>query len=218
MSKKKKYYVVWQGYKTGIFEDWTSCQSAVKGYSGAIFKSYPSRQEAEEVIELYKYNPELALLEEKKTSSTTSPICLAYNPSPRPTIGIAVDGACSGNPGLAEYRGVRIEDGVQLFSISPIMATNNIVEFLAIVHALAMCQREGVTDTTIYSDSLNAIQWVKMGKCRTKIPQEARFLRAFELIERAEVWLSKHPYEERLPVVKWNTESWGEIPADFGRK
>jgi len=38
----------------------------------------------------------------------------------------------------------------------------------------------------------------------------------FELVKRAEVWLTKNTINR--PVLKWETKAWGEIPADFGRK
>ncbi|MCE1155298.1 MAG: ribonuclease H, partial [Bacteroidales bacterium] len=38
----------------------------------------------------------------------------------------------------------------------------------------------------------------------------------FDLIARAEKWLADNRYSTR--IMKWQTEAWGEIPADFGRK
>lgn len=38
----------------------------------------------------------------------------------------------------------------------------------------------------------------------------------FDLIERAEAWLNANTWQN--PILKWDTENWGEIPADFGRK
>ena len=80
----------------------------------------------------------------------------------------AVDAACSGNPGPMEYQCIDLQTGAQVFHYGPIHGTNNIGEFLAIVHA------------------------------------------------RAENWLRTHPIN--IPIIKWETKKWGEIPADFGRK
>lgn len=128
----------------------------------------------------------------------------------------AVDASCLGNPGPMEYRGVDLASGEQIFHFGPIKGTNNIGEFLAIVHALALMEREGITDITIFSDSVNAQLWVKKCKCKTTLAQTAETQDALNLVKRAEHWLNTHAF--RAPIVKWNTKEWGEIPADFGRK
>jgi len=130
---------------------------------------------------------------------------------------IAVDGACSGNPGVMEYRGVDVPTGVELFRQGPFPdATNNIGEFLAIVHALAMFHNQGNDHTAIYSDSKTAQAWVKAAQCRTKLARTDANARLFEIIGRAERWLATHTWPNA--ILKWNTAEWGEIPADFGRK
>ena len=74
---------------------------------------------------------------------------------------LAVDAACSGNPGDMEYRGVYTATGQEIFHIGPLKeGTNNVGEFLALVHGLALLQQKG-SDLPIYSDSRNAISWVK---------------------------------------------------------
>lgn len=132
------------------------------------------------------------------------------------TLAWAVDAACSGNPGPMEYRGVDLTTGQQVFHFGPIKGTNNIGEFLAIVHALALMEQRGMKGYTIYSDSVNAQLWVKKMQCKTKLVVDADTQKAHELITRAENWLRTHQF--RVPIVKWDTKNWGEIPADFGRK
>ena len=135
---------------------------------------------------------------------------------------VAVDAACAGNPGKMEYQGVFVDFGtqpattVQLFK-SPVFenGTNNIGEFLAIVHALAWMKQKHVA-YPIYSDSYNAQLWIKQKKCKTKLQPNDKNAYLFELIARAEKWLNENAIE--VPVMKWKTEIWGEIPADFGRK
>ena len=128
----------------------------------------------------------------------------------------AVDAACSGNPGPLEYRCVHTSTRKQLFKQGPFEhGTNNIGEFLAIVHALALFKQKGIT-LPIYSDSENAIGWVKEKKCKTKLAPDERNAPLFELVARAEQWLAENDYSN--PILKWETEAWGEVPADFGRK
>jgi ribonuclease HI len=129
---------------------------------------------------------------------------------------IAVDAACSGNPGPMEYQGVELPSGRRIFHFGPVYGTNNIGEFLAIVHALALCWQQGQHQKTVYSDSVNAMLWVKKRKCKTKLERNDKTEKLFQIIERAERWLMTHDY--RNPIVKWDTKEWGEVPADFGRK
>ncbi len=128
---------------------------------------------------------------------------------------IAVDAACSGNPGQMEYRGVYLKTGEEIFHYGPVFGTNNIGEFLAIVHGLALLQQRGYA-IPIYSDSVNAMLWVKRKQCRTTLPLNDKTKALHEHIRRAETWLRTHSYSNDLR--KWETEKWGEIPADFGRK
>ena len=128
---------------------------------------------------------------------------------------LAVDAACSGNPGPMEYRGVHVASRQEIFHFGPMKGTNNIGEFLAIVHGLALLKKKGF-DMPIYSDSANAISWVRQKKCKTKLPRTPETEELFLLIERAEKWLQGNTYT--TPILKWETKEWGEIPADFGRK
>lgn len=128
----------------------------------------------------------------------------------------AVDAACSGNPGPMEYRGIDLATGAMLFHFGPMKGTNNIGEFLAIVHALALMEKQGVKGKCIYSDSRNAILWVNKGKCKTTLQRNPQTEKLFEVIGRAEKWLRTHAVT--TPILKWETSKWGEIPADFGRK
>lgn len=129
---------------------------------------------------------------------------------------IAVDAACSGNPGPMEYRGVALNTGQQLFHYGPVQGTNNIGEFLAIVHALALLQKKGLDDVTIYSDSRTAQTWVRKKKAKTTLERTPKTEPLLQLVARAEQWLQTHSYSN--PIVKWETDRWGEVPADFGRK
>ena len=128
---------------------------------------------------------------------------------------VAVDASCSGNPGQMEYRGVYVATGQVLFRFGPVYGTNNIGEFLAIVHALALLKQKHL-DLPVYSDSVNAMKWVAARRCRTKLPQDERTRDLFNLIHRAEEWLRHNEYDTR--ILKWDTRKWGEIPADYGRK
>ena len=128
----------------------------------------------------------------------------------------AVDAACSGNPGPMEYQAIDLATGARVFHFGPMKGTNNIGEFLAIVHALALMQQRGLTTKTVYSDSVNAMLWVQRRQCKTKLERTPQTAQLYNIIARAETWLRTHRYLN--PVLKWQTDKWGEVPADFGRK
>lgn len=206
---KKKFYVVWKGVEPGVYDSWTDCQLQIKGYKGALYKSFDSREEAEKAL----VTPPHHYLQSKK--ETTNQPLEQRLPSSFDMNCLAVDAACSGNPGPMEYRGVYLLTGQEIFHFGPVYGTNNIGEFLAIVHALALLKQKGI-QMPVYSDSRNALSWVKQKKCKTKLERSGKTEELFRLIERAEKWLKENPYT--TPLLKWETEKWGEVPADFGRK
>ncbi len=229
---KQKYYVVWNGPSPGVYSSWEACQEAVSGVSGAKYKSFKTQAEAEDAFEMGEeaYESEAALSESSgnsgksgkasSSSETARPERPAYNPANLPAdairMAIAVDAACSGNPGAMEYRGVYLADGKEIFHYGPVHGTNNIGEFLAIVHGLALLKQKGLDTMPIYSDSVNAQLWVRKHQCKTTLVRNDQTEKLYQMIERAEAWLRNNTYKN--PIIKWQTDKWGEIPADFGRK
>lgn len=204
---KQKFYVVWIGHQPGVFQSWEDCQNQTSGYPGARFKSFGSRAEAEAA---YQHGPNADLAGKFDAYGHLSDHERPHQDA------IAVDAACAGNPGPMEYRGVYVATGTEIFrSKTHPLGTNNIGEFLAIVHAVAWQQQKKLS-LPVYSDSLLAMQWVRSGKAKTKLLQDAKNTELFELIERAEKWLAAHTIH--VPLLKWDTKKWGEVPADFGRK
>ena len=209
---KHKFYVVWKGMNPGIYDNWADCKAQVHGQEGAKYKSFESREEAARAFEAgyTHYLKSVATPRAVDKLSPAAPVGKPINES------LAVDAACSGNPGDMEYRGVYTATGQELFHIGPLkQGTNNVGEFLALVHGLALLKQKG-SDLPLYSDSRNAISWVKKKKCKTLLERKPANEPIFDLIERAERWLQENTYT--TPILKWETTEWGEIPADFGRK
>ena len=211
MGKKQKYYVVWKGVSPGVYTSWTDCQLQIKGYDGALYKSFDTQEEAEHAFASPAHHYIGTQNSKNKNQNTTKSLPENFDMNC-----VAVDAACSGNPGPMEYRGVYLLTGQEIFHFGPVYGTNNIGEFLAIVHALALMKQKNIR-MTIYSDSRNALGWVKQKKCKTKLERTAKTEELFQMIERAENWLKTHTYTD-IPILKWETEEWGEVPADFGRK
>jgi ribonuclease HI len=210
---KGKYYVVWKGLNPGIYDSWEACRLQTEGWENAKYKAFPSREEA------------LAAFEKGHQDYLKKPLYPKAVPGWGRTIStdekpiqdsLSVDAACSGNPGDMEYRGVYTATGEEIFRIGPLkQGTNNVGEFLALVHGLALLKQNN-SRLPIYSDSLNAIKWVKNKKSKTLLERTPVNEPIFDLIERAERWLKDNTYD--TPILKWETIQWGEIPADFGRK
>ena len=209
MAKRNNYYVVWKGKRPGVYKSWSECKAEIEGFKGAQYKGFATLAEAEEAFES-NYD---AYKGKKKPGYTSAELLKIGDPNYH---SISVDAASSGNPGIMEYRGVDTKSGKELFRQGPFQqGTNNVGEFLAIVHGLAYLKKRN-SNRVLYSDSRTAMGWVRKKKCNTKLTATEENQLIFELIGRAEKWLKSNSYN--TPLVKWETRAWGEIPADFGRK
>lgn len=205
---KNKFYTVWKGRTPGVYQTWQACEEQIKGFEGAQYKSFDTQEEA---LQALKKNYWQYVKTKNTPAASKKNTAAAYIAD-----SLAVDAACSGNPGDMEYRGVYVKTGQQIFIQGVYQdATNNIGEFLAIVHGLALLKQKG-SNMPIYSDSVTAQAWVKAKKCKTKLERTPKNAAVFERIEAAERWLQNNTYSN--PILKWDTPHWGEIPADFGRK
>ena len=213
MAGKKKYYVVWEGREPGVYDNWEDAADQVNEFPGAKYKSYPTQAAA---IAAFR-GDDAANLRSVVKLAQRAPVSVDYSNFPEiDTTAWAVDASCMGNPGMMEYQGVEIATGRTLFRVGPFAkGTNNIGEYLAIVHALALMKQQGVRHT-IYSDSKIAQSWVRGGQARSKLPLTPDTAKLYQLIQRADTWLQTNSF--RAPIRKWETDRWGEIPADFGRK
>ena len=211
-SGKRKFYVVWQGHTPGVYTNWNECKAQVENYPAARYKSFPTMEEAQKA---YSDGWEQHVHPSGRTVAREARM-LSAGPKPVSNA-IAVDAACSGNPGKMEYRGVDLRTGKVIFHRGPFpQGTNNIGEFLAIVEGLATLKNNNDSTTVLYSDSENAISWIKQRKCKTKLAVNEKNEQLFSIVHRAEAWLQANTFSTEIR--KWETKMWGEIPADFGRK
>lgn len=211
-KKKQYYYVIWAGHQPGVYSDWDEARQQITGFKGSKYKTFGSEKLAHKA---YQEGPENYQGNYKKTKDLTDAELRAIG-SPI-ELSLTVDAACNGS-GLMEYQGVwMFNQEKPLFQMGPLSGgSNNIGEFLALVHALALFAKE--TDPKfkkmpIYSDSKIAMGWIRAKTCRTKQKPSPKVA---QLIWRAEQWLRGNHFEN--PILKWETKVWGEIPADFGRK
>jgi ribonuclease HI len=208
-KSKQKFYVVWKGKETGIFDSWDKCKKQIQGFMGAQYKSFRTKEAAnhafakspKDFIGKDTFESELS---HEQLARIGKPILES----------VSVDAAFDGD--VMEYKGVYTKTKQELFKLGPFEgATNNIGEFLAIVHAFGYLKKQK-SSAPVYSDSVTAMHWVKTHKANTKLKRSPENLSLFHMIERAEKWLKENKYPNRL--LKWETRAWGENPADFGRK
>jgi len=211
-KNKKKFYAVWKGHNTGVFESWDDCKAQIKDFQGAQYKSFTTFEAAKKALK-ENYKDHIGKKKTFKSELTQEQLQKIGQPNYN---SISVDAASRGNPGIMEYRGVDTKTEKEIFKQGPFEeATNNIGEFLAIVHALALLKQKK-SEKIIYTDSRTALSWIKKKICNTKLEQVEKNKPVFELVDRAVKWLQSNDYT--TVVVKWETKAWGEIPADFGRK
>ena len=208
-----KYYVIRQGKKKWTFTSRDECKDYVQGFRDAKYKSFKTKQEAEAA---FKDGYELHY--ESKPKDRWRVEDLPYEKN-----SIAVDAACSWNPGQLEYKWIDLPSGKILFHQKFSLWTNNIGEFLAIVHGLKYLKEHKHapwlapgSDKALYSDSKHAISRISQKKCKTKLEKTTQTKKMFEIIAKAEVRLQKNKYTTKM--LKRHTSEWWEIPADFGRK
>lgn len=208
-KKKQKYYVVWHGAKPGIYKTWSECQLQINGFPGAKYKSFSNLDEAKEAFagnyaEHIQSRSKPRVIKKLETTGIIKE-------------SLSVDAACSGSPGIMEYQGVWTKDAVQAFHKGPFQwGTNNVGEFLALVHGIAFLQQHNLHEVPIYSDSRTAMSWLRNKKVKTTLERRSSNKNLFQLLERAEKWIQEHTWKNK--ILKWDTKRWGEIPADFGRK
>ncbi len=201
----KKYYVVWKGRQTGIFDNWPDCEKAIKGFPNAKYRSFRTLAAAQ------------AAFKKSYEDYQKQKVKLQDLFSPKPIVeSIAVDAAYSSKTGKTEYQGVYVKTGERLFYKSFPSGTNNLAEFLAIVHALAFLKQKNI-NMPVYSDSATAIKWVQQKNVSTSLPRNDKNKDIFQLLDKAITWLKNNDISE-FQILKWHTDIWGEIPADFGNK
>lgn len=213
MKGKQNYYVVWSGKKPGIYYSWAECKEQVVGVEGSKYKSFESESDAKSAFQegyqaYYRNHP---------SSGSGIPLQVLGEDAPKPILNsLSVDAAWNTVTKQMEYRGVYTATHQEIFHKGPFPnASNNIGEFLALVHGIALCKQKNL-NIPIYTDSITALAWVRHKKHKSVILPTKENAELFDMLVRAENWLKNNTFDNQL--LKWNTPLWGEIPADFGRK
>ncbi len=135
----KKFYVVWAGRETGVFDNWAYTKKLVDKFPQAKYKSFPSQDEAQAAFS--KGGPVKASSSSKnvkKAKPATSAIMDSqFN------VHIYCDGACEPNPGESSS-GVAVYENMQLtqlwYGLYNPHGTNNTAELNALFQSLLLAK------------------------------------------------------------------------------
>ena len=128
-----------------------------------------------------------------------------------------IDGTCMGNPGRAGI-GVALYDecGKLFYETSQCigMATNNIAEYQALIHALEKAEKFGCDTLLVYTDSellarqINGFYKVKDEKLKSLFLKAKQLMRSFKDIRVRHIDRKKNKYADNLASRSvWNQNS-----------
>lgn len=128
-----------------------------------------------------------------------------------PKEGITVDAAHSEKKRITEYQVVDLKTGDRLFYNNLGNQTTNIGEFLGLMASIKYIIENDFHPRIVYTDSVTAITWFNNKKTASKKKNTE--------LQRSEIFLKVMDCDvSTIEVKHWNTNEWGEIPADFGNK
>ena len=170
----KKFYVVWQGRKTGIFNDWATCKQQIEKFSGAQYKSFPTLDEAQEAFSGSSSSNSTAKSASGTTASGTKKRSntngvKTYTAKEIDAMDmntkIYTDGGCEPNPGkagsgIAVYRDEIIDE--LWYGLFNSYGTNNTAELNALHYAMRIADHESKQGKSIaiFCDSKYSIQCI----------------------------------------------------------
>jgi ribonuclease HI len=177
---KIKFYAVVQGRKPGIYTEWFGALGAevqIKGFAGAVYKSFPARAEAEAWLRKQgaetpaaQQRMQFPSAEEKgahEKATRRSKRAIDSTSEPRAAeseerVVIYTDGGCSKNPGPGGYGVVLLVNG-QRRELSGGFAhtTNNRMELMGCIKALESFV--GPCPVSVHSDSQYVVNGISKG-------------------------------------------------------
>lgn len=200
--KNNKYYVVFKGYNTGIYDNWNDCKKQVNGFSGALHKSFESPDEAEKAFEEYSESSNTNLEFEQPTSYSIK--------------SIIVSGNCPNNFGEMSYQWnlVASTNNAKRKNLS-IIGTKNIADFIAIIDLIKLTKKVKL-NLPIYTNSKTAVNWILNKKCNHQLFVSKQTETVLALVKEHDEWLLNNIIENE--ILLWNSNSWGVFPIVSKRK
>lgn len=213
---KNKAYVVWAGNTPGVYNSWAECETQTKGFPGAKFKGFPSRELAETAFSEQAGD---YIGKKKVVNSPSGQKAKTFDNKPGGNY-LTVDAAYSHKTKVLEWRGVMVENGNEneVFRSNPYRGGSaNVGEFLAVIDGLEYL-RDNNINLPVYSDSITAQAWVRKKRNNSNVESSPTLI---AMLDRADRLLQNGLYDnlkQKITIKDWESKSWGEIPADFQRK
>jgi ribonuclease HI len=201
---KNKTYAVRKGRRPGIYGEWfgaLGAEAQIKGFPGAVYKSFASRGEAEAWLDNMSAKTTgkqgmmpFPLIEKTVTRKKVShrPKSVKAGPAhPRTEetetdVIIYADGGCSGNPGPGGYGVVVLEGGSRRELAGGFArTTNNRMELTACIKGLEALER--TSSVIVYSDSQYVVNGMEKGWARRWKKNDWKRNRD-EIAENSDLW------------------------------
>ena len=157
-----KFYAVKKGKTPGIYRTWSDCQKQVKGFSGAVYKSFTTLKEAEAFMEngdqpvtKNSQGEEIRWLTKDGKNGMVN----------ADTMSVYVDGSFDKKSGYFGYGGVVIyQDTVKTYkggrNTEGLAKMRNVAgEIIATMHAVKIAQKSGAKNVVIYHDYRGIAEW-----------------------------------------------------------
>ena len=161
----KKFYAVKNGKTPGIFETWDECKKSVDGYSGAVFKSFKTKDEALAFLGIESSsNSEIPIDVDGSIASASSCVdgCIASDSSCATAY---VDGSYNIATKEFGYGVVMFHNGEELhmsksFSDAEMASMRNVAgEIFGSMSAMEYAVNHGITNLSIYYDYMGISKW-----------------------------------------------------------
>lgn len=189
---KKKFYGVKVGKMPGVYQTWEDCKSQVDGFSGAVYKSFPTLAEAEEFAGVHHVNGAAGSVE------TEFPDCGATEPVQQPgettelefTPGGAVayvDGSYNTATGEYSCGVVFLYEGKEIHiaqkgTSSELASMRNVAgEILGAELAMRKAVEMGISSLSIYHDYQGIASWC-LGEWKANKEGTRAYKEYFDLI------------------------------------
>ena len=169
----KKVYAVKKGKKTGIFATWAECKANVAGYSGAQFKSFATKAEAE----AYLGN----ISKEDNPSETDADACIAYVDGSFDAAQKAYSYGC-----ILLYQEQRTELSKAFYNTEDV-SMRNVAGELA---AMEYCEKNHISKLHLYYDYQGIESWAT-GEWKRNKPGTIRYKAFFDTLQNVQVIFHK---------------------------
>ncbi len=157
----QKFYAVKQGRNTGIFTTWDDCKAQVQGYSGAVYKSFPTLLEAQG----YLWGADGAAAGSKGQSCEQQQSCFSPDALPEGEMAAYVDGSFHLEKRMFAYGAVIFYNGREYrfagsdADVELVEMRNVAGEIRGAQKAMAFALEEGASMLHIYHDYEGIARW-----------------------------------------------------------